>query len=210
MKKILLATALAAVSISATEANWGGFYARGGLAGFGFGNAAKVGDKAVAPSAAVIDGDLLVLAFNAELAAGWGMTVANAVYLGVDASLGNFGLLNVSYGAENAKSTTAINWMPSLHARVGVPFKVAMPYIAGGMGYHKVISVTDVDSAKLPDGKFTFSGKVGCDFKVTESLFVGPYVQYSRELAKEEGEGAAKKSQAFGLFTVGFTAGYQF
>ena len=201
MKKILLATALAAVSISATEANWGGFYARGGLSGSGAGTTVKQGDKAVA-------GDNFSLAALTEIAAGWGMTVANVVYLGVDAQVGNFGIAYSTSGVEGATSTTGFTWAPNLQARVGYAGKSCLPYIAGGVGYAKVVSATGVDT--LPDGKMTWSVRVGSDFKVTENFFVGVYGQFVKEFNEEKGEGDLKHTTGNSGTVFGFTAGYQF
>jgi opacity protein-like surface antigen len=201
MKKILLATALAAVSISATEANWGGFYARGGLAANGAGVTNKKDDKAV-------DGDVYGIGAALEIAAGWGMTVANSVYLGVDAQVGNFEIVYEGSGVDGATSTTKLTWTPSLQARVGLPLKAAMPYIGGGLGYSKLVSATGQDT--LPEGNMTWSVRVGSDFKVSESFFVGLYGQFVKDFNKETGEGAAKTAVGTSSTTVGFTAGYQF
>ena len=200
MKKILLATALAAVSISATEANWGGFYARGGLAANGNGVTNKVNDKAVA-------GDLYDIKAALEIAAGWGMTVANAVYLGVDAQVANFGLMYTAFGVDGATSTTALAWTPSAQVRVGLPLKAAMPYIAGGLGYSKLVSVTGV-TGDLPEGNLTWSVRVGSDFKVSESFFVGLYGQFVKDFNKTDD--ALKTATGTSSTTVGFTAGFQF
>lgn len=200
MKKILLATALAAVSISATEANWGGFYARGGLAGFGMGVTEKVKDTAVK------DKDGFTLTSFLEVAAGWGMTVANAVYLGVDAQVGNFAIVYSS--KEGETSETSFSWAPNLQARVGYAAKSFLPYIGGGVGYQKLVSVTGKDT--LPEGKMTWSVRVGSDFKVTENFFVGVYGQFVKDFNKEEGEGELKTTKGNSLTVFGFTAGYQF
>lgn len=201
MKKLLLATALVAVSISATEANWGGFYARGALAANGTGVTKKLNDKAIA-------GDMYSLNTALEIAAGWGMTVANVVYLGVDAQVGNFGVVYAASGVENSTSTTAFTWNPSAQVRVGYAGKSVMPYIAGGIGYSKLVSATGVDT--LPEGNMTWSARVGSDFKVTESVFVGVYGQFVKAFNTETGEGAAKTATGTSATTVGFTAGYQF
>ena len=200
MKKILLATALAAVSISATEANWGGFYARGGLAGFGAGQTVKKNDTAVK------DEDGFNLTTFLEVAAGWGMTVANAVYLGVDAQVGNFGIFYSS--KEGETSTTSFGWSPNLQARVGYAGKSFLPYIGGGLGYAKLVSSTGVET--LPEGNMTFSIRVGSDFKVTENFFVGVYGQLVKDFNKEEGQGEAKTTKGESRTVFGFTAGYQF
>ncbi|QOL19914.1 hypothetical protein [Candidatus Bodocaedibacter vickermanii] len=203
MKKILLATALAAVSISATEANWGGFYARGGLAANGAGVTSKVNDKAVA-------GDEYKIGTALEIAAGWGVTVANVVYLGVDAQVGNFGIDYKTSGAEGATaSTTTVTWAPNLQARVGFAGKSILPYIAGGFGYSKEVSKTGV-TGDLPEGNMTGSARIGADFKVSESFFVGAYGQFVKAFNTETGEGAAKTAKGTSATTVGFTAGYQF
>jgi opacity protein-like surface antigen len=201
MKKILLATALAAVSISATEANWGGFYARGGLSANGNGVTSKLNDKAVA-------GDLYTLGMALEIAGGWGMTVANSVYLGVDAQVANFGIGYVTSDVDAFKSVTTFSWAPNLQARIGLPLKCAMPYIAGGIGYKKLVSVTDVDT--LPEGKATWSVRLGSDFKVTENFFVGVYGQFVKDFNEEAGEGVLKTTTGTSTTSVGFTAGYQF
>jgi opacity protein-like surface antigen len=133
MKKILLATALAAVSISATEANWGGFYARGGLSGGGSGLTLKKDDKAVkADPIRGEAGDGFELASLIEVSAGWGMTVAGSVYLGVDAQVANFALHYKS--EEGTESATNFAWAPNLQARIGYAGKSFLPYIAGGFG----------------------------------------------------------------------------
>lgn len=199
MKKFLLAAALAAVSITATEANWGGFYARGGLAAKGMGQTRKVNDTA-------INGDQFVLRGNVDIAAGWGMTVANSVYLGVDAQLANFDIAYESSGVEGAKSNTTFVWSPSLQARIGLPLKSAMPYIAGGAGYSKTVSETGVDT--LPEGKITWSVRVGSDFKVTENFFVGVYGQFVKDFNKTDE--TTKTAEGSSSTVVGFTAGYQF
>jgi hypothetical protein len=199
MKKFLLATALAAVSISATEANWGGFYARGGLAAGGSGNTLKRNDTA-------IDGDSFTFTGNVDIAAGWGMTVANAVYLGVDAQLANFNFEYTTSGVEGAISNTKFVWAPSLQARVGLPLKSAMPYIAGGAGYRKTVSQTGVDT--LPEGKMTWSVRLGSDFKVTENFFVGVYGQFVKDFNKTDD--TTKMTTGTSSTVVGFTAGYQF
>lgn len=202
MKKFLLATALAAISLTTAEANWGGFYARGGLGAWGLGQTATMNEKAT-------DKDSLNLHVNPEISAGWGMTVANAVYLGVDAQVGSFAINYVDAGAEGAKkSRTKIVWAPNLQARLGLPLKAAMPYVAGGVGYNKVVSETDVTT--LPEGNMTWSFRVGSDFKVTENFFVGMYGQFAKTFADTKGEGALKTSAAESGITVGFTAGYQF
>lgn len=202
MKKILLATALAAVSISATEANWGGFYARGALAANGVGVTNKENDKAVADDKYNIDAAL-------EIAAGWGMTVANVVYLGVDAQVGDLGIGYVDSGAEGATtSTTKVTWAPTVQARVGFAGKSILPYIAGGIGYNKLVSATGADT--LPEGNMTWSVRLGSDFKVTENFFVGVYGQFAKDFNTEAGEGAAKTAKGTSGTVVGFTAGYQF
>ncbi|MBH1989853.1 MAG: outer membrane beta-barrel protein [Alphaproteobacteria bacterium] len=205
MKKILLATALAAVSISATEANWGGFYARGGLAANGAGVTNKKDDKAVA-------GDEYKIGAALEIAAGWGMTVANVVYLGVDAQVANFGIDYNTSGAEGATtSTTKLTWAPSAQVRVGYAGKSVMPYIAGGFGYSKVVSDSKVVApATLPEGNMTWSARLGSDFKVSESFFVGVYGQFVKAFNTETGEGELKTAKGTSATTVGFTAGYQF
>ncbi len=198
MKKILLATALAAVSISATEANWGGFYARGGLAAFGQGTTDKLNDTAVKGS------DSFSLTSFLEIAAGWGMTVANAVYLGVDAQVGNFG---IGYNSvEGSDSSTAFTWAPNLQARVGFAGKSILPYIAGGFGYAKLVSATGVTT--LPEGKATWSVRLGSDFKVTENFFVGVYGQFVKDFNTTDDTAKTAKGNSGTL--VGFTAGYQF
>jgi opacity protein-like surface antigen len=209
MKKILLATALAAVSISATEANWGGFYARGGLAGGGEGSTTKQDDK--------VAGGHFNLNMLFEVAAGWGMTVGNAVYLGVDAQVGNFGIVHNSTDAievpvkVDGGSSTDFSVMPSLQFRVGLPLKSAMPYIAGGIGAIK--SFKETPNAKgektTKDMKFSWSARLGSDFKVTENFFVGVYGQFTRTFEKELIEGSKTKESNSGI-SVGFTAGYQF
>lgn len=201
MKKLLLATALVAVSVSATEANWGGFYARGGVAAQGAGITNKLNDKAIA-------GDVYNLAMMLEIAAGWGMTVGNAVYLGVDAQVANFGIVYSASGVDDATSNTAFGWTPNLQVRVGLPLKSAMPYIAGGMGYSKLVSATGVNA--LPEGVFSVSGRIGSDFKVTENFFVGVYGQFVKGFNTDAGEGALKTTKGTSTTTVGFTAGYQF
>ena len=77
---------------------------------------------------------------SAEIAAGWGMTVANAVYLGVDAQVGNFGIVYNS--VEGKTSETTVAWYPNLQARVGYAGKSLMPFIGGGFGYKKMVSKT--------------------------------------------------------------------
>lgn len=201
MKKLLLATALVAVSISATEANWGGFYARGGLSANGVGVTSKLNDKAV-------DGDKYDITASAEIAAGWGMTVANVVYLGVDAQVANMDIAYTTSDKEGSTSSTSLTWTPSLQARVGYAAKSMLPYIAGGLGYSKLVSKTGVDT--LPEGNMTWSARVGSDFKVTENFFVGVYGQFVKAFNTETGEGVLKTTKGTSTTTVGFTAGYQF
>lgn len=201
MKKILLATALAAVSISATEAKWDGFYARGGLSGSGVGTTLRQGDKPVA-------GEGFSLAVLPEFAVGWGMTAANVVYLGVDAQFGSFGIAYHTSGVEGETSAATFTWAPTLQARVGFAGKSCLPYIASGVGYQKLVSATGVDT--LPDGKMTWSVRVGSDFKVTDNVFVGVYGQFVKEFNKEEGEGNLKRTTGNSGTVFGFTAGYQF
>jgi opacity protein-like surface antigen len=203
MKKILLATALAAVSLSVTEAKWDGFYLRGGLTVTGNGNTIKVEDKTQS-------GDGFKLDSNIEIAGGWGTTVANnAVYLGVDAQIGNF---NVGYESRtitagvDAKSTTTVAWAPSAQVRIGVPLSTALPYVAAGLGYTKLVSKTDVTD--LPEGKMSWSIRVGSDFKVTESFFVGLFGQFTKTFADKND--TTKVETATSNTTVGFTAGWQF
>lgn len=199
MKKILLATALAAVSISATEANWGGFYLRGGLSAAGAGITNKLEGKAVA-------GDTFALNGGLNVSGGWGMVVANAVYLGVDAQLLNFNVGYVTSGIEGTKDRTKLAWNPSVQARVGVPLRVAMPFVAAGLGYDKVVSETD--KTTLPDGQMSWSVRVGSDFKVTECFFVGVYGQFERSFSTKDE--SLKTEKAESTTTVGFTTGWQF
>jgi opacity protein-like surface antigen len=199
MKKVLLATALAAVSLTATEANWGGFYLRGALAVNGAGVTNKKDGKAV-------DGDKFELNKNLEIAGGWGMTVANAVYLGVDAQLGNFGIIYNASDVEGSKSSTRFTWAPNLQARIGVPLRVALPYVAGGLGYNKIVSETDVTT--LPEGNLTWAVRVGSDFKVTDNFFVGLYGQFVRTFAEKKD--TEKTETASSATSVGFTFGWQF
>jgi opacity protein-like surface antigen len=221
MKKILLATALAAVSISATEANWGGFYARGGLAGGGEGTTTKWDDKNVR-----IDGKSGEFKLNAqiEVAAGWGMIISNAVYLGVDAQLGNFKITHSSPDSVEVpvkiegKSSTDFAWNPNLQVRVGLPLKSAMPYIAGGLGLYKSFKEQDMPKAdgtgtekKTQDMMYTWSVRLGSDFKVSESFFVGVFGQFARTFSQEIGKEQDKPvTRALSEATFGFTAGYQF
>lgn len=202
MKKLLLATALVAVSISATEANWGGFYARGGLSANGAGATKKNNDKAVA-------GDMYGITASAEIAGGWGMTVANVVYLGVDAQVANMNIEYFTSDVEGSTSTTSITWAPSLQARVGYAAKSMLPYIAGGLGYSKLVSKTGV-TGDLPEGKMSWSARIGSDFKVTENFFVGAYAQFVKDFNKDTGEGVLKQTTGTSSTSVGFTAGYQF
>lgn len=200
MKKFLLVTALAALSISATEANWGGFYARGGLNAVGSGVTDKLKDTAVKGR------DGFALAASFEIAAGWGMILSDAVYLGVDAQVGNF---NMNYtSAEGSDSKTMFEWSPNLQARVGLPLKSAMPYIAGGVGFQKIVSQTGIDT--LPEGKLSWSARVGSDFKVTDNFFVGVYGQFVKTFNEESGEGALKTTKGTSATVFGFNAGYQF
>jgi opacity protein-like surface antigen len=202
MKKLLLATALVAVSISATEANWGGFYARGGLSANGNGETVKFNDKAAA-------GDMYEITASAEIAAGWGMTVANVVYLGVDAQLANMNIAYMTSDKEGSTSSTSLTWTPSLQARVGYAAKSMLPYIAGGLGYSKLVSKTG-HTGDLPEGKMSWSARVGSDFKVTENFFVGAYAQFVKDFNKEISEGNDKVVHGTSSTSVGFTAGYQF
>lgn len=199
MKKILLATALAAVSLTATEANWGGFYLRGGLSAAGTGVTNKLDGKAQA-------GDMFNLNGGLNVSGGWGMVVANAVYLGVDAQLLNFNVGYATSGVEGAKDHTKFVWNPSVQARIGVPLRVSMPFVAAGLGYGKVISETD--KTTLPDGQMSWSVRVGSDFKVTECFFVGIYGQFERTFSTKDD--AAKTEKADSTTTVGFTTGWQF
>lgn len=221
MKKILLATALAAVSISATEANWGGFYARGGLAASGTGTTLKWDDKNFTYNNKSGSFDLTA---NIEVAAGWGMTVSNAVYLGVDAQLGNFKVIYSSPDSvelpekREAKSETNFVWNPNLQVRVGLPLKSAMPYIAGGLGLVKSFKEENLPKAdgsgtekKTQDMMYSWSVRLGSDFKVTENFFVGVFGQFAKTFSQDlvkvnEKQVTIGTSEA----TLGFTAGYQF
>jgi opacity protein-like surface antigen len=201
MKKLFLATALAAVSLTSVNAKWDGFYARGSFGLNAAGATNKLADKAIA-------GDSLIANAKIEAAAGYGMTVANSVYVGVDAQVANFGIVYVSSDVEGSKSTTAVTWAPNLQARVGLPLQVAMPYIAGGFGYNKQVSVTGVDT--LPEGNLTWSVRLGSEFKVTENMFVGVYGQFVKAFNEEKGEGAAKTTTGNSETAVGFDMGWTF
>lgn len=198
MKKTLLLTALAVASLSTADAKWDGAYMRGGLEVRTQSSTNQLNEIAQ-------PGDLTVVTLDFKLGAGYGQIFANSVYLGIDASVAN---LSILYNTTIYGSKTEVAWNPNLQLRVGMPMSLVMPYVAGGLGYNKV--VIKPDEGDTEEGKMTWSVRAGSAFKVTESFSVDAYFQWVKRFNTETGEGAAKKTTGSSAGSVGVDFAWTF
>lgn len=199
MKKILLATALAAVSISAVEAKWDGFYSRGSLA-------VRLNGETNMKGNDLLEGNRCYFGILLDVAGGWGATVANnSIYLGVDAQLGNIKIA-LDNPTRDAGAIWTFTYRPVLHGRIGLPLNNVMPYVAGGVGY---MTTTTLGSSKklvdLPKG-MSISARLGVDVKVDDNWFVGGYFQFEHCTIVDSQQRYLDANEV----VTGFSVGYQF
>lgn len=151
MKKLLLASALTALTFTAAHAadaiiyepvpqapvamsfDWTGAYI-GGQIGYGWGSVdyAYFGDPDSAYSYSH-DPD----GFIGGIYAGYNHQFSNNVILGADADIVWSNLKDSSFapGDDDYSATTKIDWMGSARLRLGYAFDRFMPYIAGGIAF---------------------------------------------------------------------------
>lgn len=148
-----------------------------------------------------------------DLAGGWGTTLSNnAIYLGVDAQLGN-----IKIGLDNpnryARSETTFVYRPVLQVRLGVPFNNVLPYIAGGVGYIKTISYglgsQATNSDELPNG-ISVSARLGVDIKIEDRWFFSGYFQFEHCPIKNDTTEGQKRYLDSNEVVTGLGVGYLF
>lgn len=182
------------VSSSVLKASWEGTYVRTGLGTVGYKQIRIRNDQAV-------KGDFIDITALIEFSIVWGQVVNNSLYLGLDAQLGNLGVFY--YGAGGS----SCYWSPTVQGRIGIPFRACMPYIAGGIGYVKLMHRT-VQGKEPEDPNFSWSVRLGCDAKITEKAYLGIYGQLMRNFNEYDIQGYDIKG-SYG-FSVGGCIGISF
>jgi opacity protein-like surface antigen len=204
MKKIFLATALAAASLTVANAKWDGFYIKGGAA-FRLNGATNM-TTTDAGEIQTHNGNRCYAAALIDLAGGYGAVVGNAVYLGVALQP-----VNIKFALENPLknwgSIATFTYRPFLQGRIGLPMDTVMPYVAAGVGYMKTTPFTspEVRAPELPNG-MSFSARLGVDIKTSNKWVFGGYVQFEHCTVFDENNVYQDENEV----VTGLTLGYVF
>lgn len=201
MKKIFLATVLAAASLTVANAKWDGCYIKGGAA-FRL-NGATNTTTTDAGEIQTHNGNRCYAAALIDLAGGYGAVVGNAIYLGVELQP-----VNIKFALENPlkqlSGVTTVTYRPFLQGRIGLPMDTVMPYVAAGVGYMKTTPFTspEVRAPELPSG-VSFSVRLGVDIKTSDKWICGGYVQFEHCTVVDENRKYMDENEVVTGLTVG-------